>query len=129
MRNTGRKPVPGHQDLKTGRFIKNNRLGKGRPWGLPRAVLHLTYRDAIQRACSAQDLMEITRKAVADAKKGDAHARLFIARIMGLDSLRLTIDPAGAPAPVPVYHLGALDDGELAMLGELSAKMLTGPAE
>jgi hypothetical protein len=96
----------------------------------PRVTLRLTYRDAIQRACSPQDVLEITKRAVADAKKGDAHARLFIARIMGLDSLRITVDPAAHPAPnPPVYHLDALDDDELAVLGRLSAKMLEGPGE
>jgi len=94
--------------------------------GVPRAVLRLTYRDAIQRACSPEDLMQITRRAVADAKQGDAQARLFFARIMGLDTLRLTVDSALSP---PTYRLDALSDGELEVLGRLSDKMLSPPLE
>jgi hypothetical protein len=116
-------PRPG-QDPRNGRFVKGNKLGRGRPWGIPRTVLSMTYRDALQRACSPQDLLEITKGAVADAKQGDAHARLFIARIMGLDTLRITVDPALNP---PVYHLDALDDSELEVLGQLTTKMLEGP--
>lgn len=120
-------PRPG-QDPKTGRFIKGNKLGPGRPWGIPRAVLTLTYRSALEHACSPQDVLEITRRAVTDAKRGDHHARMYIAKIMGLDTLRLTIDP-GAPGPYPAYRLDALDDEELALLGRLSDRMLSGPEE
>jgi hypothetical protein len=122
-------PRPG-QDPKTGRFIKGNKLGPGRPWGIPRAVLTLSYRTALEHACSPQDLLEITQRAVADAKRGDHHARMYLAKIMGFDTLRITIDP-GAPGgpPVPTYRLDALSDDELAVLGRLSAKMIAGPAE
>ena len=123
MRNAGSGPVPGQNSK--GRFVKGNRLGKGRPWGIPRLTLHLTYRDALTRACSPQDLLEITRRAVVDAKKGDHYARMYIAKIMGLDSLRITVGPPDSP--VPVYNLDALSDTELEVLGRLGSKMISGP--
>ena len=108
-----------------GRFIKGNRLGKGRPWGIPRARLTLIYKSALKHAVSPQDLLEITQRAVADAKNGDHYARMYIAKIMGLDSLRITIDAAHTP----VYRLDALDGHELEVLGTLGDKMLAGPVE
>ena len=96
----------------------------GRPCGIPRARLTLTYKSALEHACSPQDLLEITKRAVADAKKGDHYARMYIAKIMGLDSLRITVDPTSAGAPMPVYNLNALDDEELAVLDQLSNKMM-----
>ena len=116
-------PRPG-QDPRTGRFVKGNKLGPGRPWGIPRAVLSLTYRSALEHACSPQDLLEITKRAVVDAKKGDHFARMFIAKIMGFETLRITVDPAPHP---PVYHLDRLDDEELEALGRLGSKMIEGP--
>lgn len=73
--------------------------------------------------------MEITRRAVADAKKGDHYARMFIAKITGLDTLRITVDPGAPGPPIPTYRLDVLTDAELEVLGRLSAKMLGGPDE
>lgn len=95
--------------------------------GFP-ASPHAFYRQALERASTPQDLLEITRRAVADAKKGEHFARIFIAKAFGFDRLAITLAPH-PDSPAPVYHLDALTDGELETLGRLSAKMLSGPLE
>lgn len=87
-----------------------------------------TYKDALQRACTPQDLWEITKRAVADAKRGDHYARMFIAKALGFDRLGITL-ALHPDSPAPTYRLDSLDDEELGLLDRLADKMLEGPAE
>jgi hypothetical protein len=87
-----------------------------------------TYRQALEHACSPKDLFEITRRAVADAKKGNHYARMYIARILGLDALKVTLTPPPG-SPIPAYRLDSLTDSELDVLDVLSAKMLMAPPQ
>lgn len=125
-----RAPLDG-QDSK-GRFVKGNSLSprRGRPPGSVGLGLY-NYRTALERACSPQDLFEITRKAVADAKKGDHYARMYLARVLGLDALKVTLTPQPG-SPIPAYRLDLLTPAEMMLLDQLSvlsAKMLMAPPQ
>lgn len=55
-------PATAERDAK-GQFVKGNRGGPGR--GVGYRLVPSTYKDALQRACTPQDLLEITKRAVA----------------------------------------------------------------
>lgn len=62
----------------TGQFAKGNPGGPGRP---PRHV-EVTYMAGLFAACTLDDWTEIVRRAVDDAKQGDAKARDWLASYM-----------------------------------------------
>jgi hypothetical protein len=45
------------------------------------------------------------------------------------ETLRITVDPSAPALNPPAYRLDALDDEEVEVLGQLSAKTIEGPTE
>jgi hypothetical protein len=76
-----------------GDFPANNGQYKpGRPGGpgRPRREVERAYLDATISACSLADWAAVVRKAVADAKRGDARARRWLSDILvGRDPVAL----------------------------------------
>lgn len=74
-----------------GRFAAGNAGGPGRP----RREAERQYLDATLAAVSVEDWTEIVKRAAADAKAGDAKARDWLARVLGIDAARAAPDDAG----------------------------------
>ena len=118
-------PATAERDAK-GHFVKGNRGRPGRVVGY--RLLPTNYHDALRRARSPSELMAIVQRAVRDARAGDRYARYFSPRFLGLDSLRITVNPEAPGPPMPSYHLDALSPEEFEVWDRLSvAKMLIGP--
>lgn len=62
----------------SGQFAEGNTFGKGRP----KRETERDYLIALREICTIDDWKEIMKRAVEDAKKGDARARQFLANYM-----------------------------------------------
>jgi hypothetical protein len=70
---------------KKGQFVRGNKEGGRKPRELERR-----YLDAVKKAVSVKDLVEIFQRAVTDAKRGDSQARKFVADYtLGLPAQKL----------------------------------------
>lgn len=74
-----------------GRFAAGNAGGPGRP----RREVERQFLDATLAAVSVEDWSEIVKRAAADAKAGDAKARDWLARVLGIEAARTVPDHAG----------------------------------
>ena len=72
--------------------------------------------------------VQITKRAVQDAKNGDHFARMYLSKVLGFDRIAVSLEAAPG-TPMPTYDLDRLTHEELEMLDQLTAKMIEGPEE